>query len=68
MATLLPTQTDAEATRDGNFRKLLVARTFVALNILHDDEVAPEALAPLEQIIDEAVVSRDTVASPTPVA
>ncbi|WP_372698726.1 acyl-CoA dehydrogenase family protein [Arthrobacter sp. JSM 101049] len=67
MATLLLTQADTEATRDGNFRKLLVARAFIALNILHDDEVAPEALAHLEQIIDGAVVSRDAVASPTPV-
>ncbi|MBM6622117.1 acyl-CoA dehydrogenase family protein [Micrococcaceae bacterium RIT802] len=68
MATLMLTQADTEATRDGNFRKLLVARTFIALNILHDDEVAPEALGHLEQIIDGAVLTRDAVGSPTPVA
>ncbi|WP_417233661.1 acyl-CoA dehydrogenase family protein [Arthrobacter sp.] len=68
MATLLLTQADTEASRDGNLRKLLVARTFIALNILHDDEVAPEALGHLEQIIDGTVVPRDAIASPTPVA
>lgn len=68
MATLLLTQAATEAARDSNYRKLLVARTFIALNILHNDEVAPAALAHLEQILDGAVVSRDAIASPTPVA
>src|SRR5699024_12799813 len=45
MATLLLEQADAEAARDGNWRKLLVARTFIGANHLADESAVDAVLA-----------------------
>jgi len=69
MATLLLEQADAEAARDGNWRKLLVARTFIGANILADESAVEAALAHFEDIVDGKTVPREALAStPAPVA
>ena len=51
MATLLLEQADAEVSRDDNFRKLLVARTFIGSNITADENA----------VVDTLVISRTSL-------
>ncbi|WP_193080281.1 acyl-CoA dehydrogenase family protein [Brevibacterium aurantiacum] len=68
MATLLLEQADVESTRDGNYRKLLVTKAFIAGNITADDTAVAAILPRLEDIVDGASLTSDAVASPAPVA
>lgn len=66
MATLLLGQAAAEVTRDENYRKLLVARAFIAGNIVGDDTTVARILPHFEAIVDGTTVSRDVVTMGTP--
>lgn len=66
MATLLLEQAEAEAIGDGSFRKLLVARAFIAGNIVGDETSLARLLPHFDEIVDGAAVSRDVVVSSTP--
>ena len=70
MGTLLLEQADAEATRNEDYRKLLVAKAFIAANLVRDDTAVAQLLPHFEDIVDGTRVSRDSVAAsiPTPVA
>lgn len=69
MATLLLEQADAEVTRDTNFRKLLVARTFIGSNITADEKAVVDTLAHFEDIVEGEAVPREALSSsPAPVA
>lgn len=69
MATLLLEQGDAEVARDTNFRKLLIARTFIGSNITADESAVVDTLAHFEDIVDGASVTREALSSePVPVA
>ncbi|MDN5550885.1 MAG: acyl-CoA dehydrogenase, partial [Brevibacterium sp.] len=69
MATLLLEQADAEVSRDDNFRKLLVARTFIGSNITADENAVVDTLSHFENIVDGQAVPRNAVSTgvvPTP--
>lgn len=69
MATLLVEQADAEVTRDTNFRKLLVAKTFIGSNITADEGAVVDTLAHFEDIVEGQAVPREALSSsPAPVA
>jgi acyl-CoA dehydrogenase len=73
MASLLLEQADSEVTRDGNFRKLLVARTFIGSTLTGDEAVVASFLTHFDDIVDGAsmtrdAVSTDTASTPAPVA
>ncbi|TSI17013.1 acyl-CoA dehydrogenase family protein [Brevibacterium aurantiacum] len=69
MASLLLEQADAEVTCDANFRKLLVARTFIGSNITGDEHTVVDTLSHFEDIVDGKTVPRDAMrvdVAPTP--
>ncbi|PCC55852.1 acyl-CoA dehydrogenase [Brevibacterium aurantiacum] len=69
MAALLLEQADAEVSRDDNFRKLLVARTFIGSNITADENAVVDTLSHFENIVDGQAVPRNAVSTgvvPTP--
>lgn len=66
MGTLLLEQAEAEATRGEDYRKLLVAKAFIAANIVRDDTTVARLLPYFEDIVDGTSVSRDSVTAPIP--